>query len=154
MAPLDWSKSAHVKIPPDVVFAWMTNFQEDDHGRTAFVKGTGASKKYTKKPSKRTVLSSEGNHVHILDEWGGRKFDMQLELVPLDRTVKVQGPMGYFAIWKAVPDNGGTKVEAQISLHMKGLRGLLAPLFRKRFYRDLEYDFNGHISDLQDTEGA
>ncbi len=154
MAPLDWSKSTHVNIPPDVVFSWMTDFQEDDHGRTAFVKGTGAPKIYLKKPSKRTVVSREGNNVKIHDQWGGRKFDMQLELVPLDRTVKMQGPMGYSATWKAVPDQGGTKVEAQISLHMKGFRGLLAPLFRKKFYRDLEYDFNGHISDLQDTEGA
>lgn len=153
MAPLNWSKTAHVNIPPDTVFAWMTNFQEDDHGRPAFVKGSGAPKKYTKKQSKRTVVSSKGNHVSIHDEWGGRKFDMELDLVPLDRTVNMKGPMGYVAVWKAVPDEGGTKVEAHISLPMRGFWGLLAPLFRKKFYRDLEYDFNGHISDLQDTDG-
>ncbi len=153
MAPLHWTKATRVNVPPDAVFAWMTDFQEDDHGRPAFVKGAGSPKTYTKKASKRTVVSRSGNMVSIHDEWGGRKFDMELELVPLDRTVNMKGPMGYTAVWKAIPDAGGTKVEAIVSLNMKGFWGLLAPLFRKKFYRDLEHDFNGHISDLQDSIG-
>ena len=149
MRTVTWSKSTQVKAPPSTVFEWMTDFQEDDHARHAFVVGSGAKKTYTKKPSKRTIVSRSGNSVKILDEWGGRKFPMDLELVPLDRTVKMKGIMGYEAVWKAQPDEGGTKVEANVSLTAKGLWGLLLPLFRKRFIRELEQDFAGHIADLE-----
>jgi hypothetical protein len=150
MADLKWSKSAQVPFPPDAVFAWMTDFQEDDHGRPAFVKGSGAPKKYTKKPSHRQVLERSGNSVHILDKWGGRTYDMRLELKPLDRSVEMKGPWNWHAVWKAAPHEGGTKVEASVDMRVGGFAGLLMSLFKKSFYRDLEYDFNGHISDLQD----
>jgi hypothetical protein len=155
MAELKWTKSARVPYPPDTVFEWMTDFQEDDHGRPAFVKGTGApAKKYTKKPSKRTIVSRSGNNVKILDYWGGRTYDMDLELVPLDRTVNMKGPWNYQAVWKAVPDEGGTKIEAEVGIKIGGFAGLLMGLFKKKFYRDLEYDFAGHMSDLQDSLGG
>lgn len=149
MAKMQWSQSSRVKASPDTVFAWMTDFQEDDHGRPSFVKGSGAPKTYTKKPSKRMIVSREGNKVKILDEWGGRKFDMNLELIPLDRTVDMKGPMGYHAVWKAVPDEGGTKVEASVNFEVRGFWGLLFRLFRKKFYRELNQDFAGHIADLE-----
>jgi hypothetical protein len=149
MSAITWSKSTRVKASPDTVFAWMTDFQEDDHARHAFVVGSGAKKTYTKKPSKRTVVSRDGNKVKIHDEWGGRKFEMNLELFPLEREVKMTGPFGYQASWKAVPDEGQTKIEAHVELHMKGLMGFLAPLFRGRFIRELEQDFAGHIADLE-----
>jgi hypothetical protein len=149
MAPLTWSKSQHVNATPDRVYEWMTDFQEDDHGRPAFIKGSGATKTYTKKPSKRTIVSREGNNVKIKDEWGGRTFEMDLELMALDRTVKMTGPYGYEAVWKAVPDEGGTKVEAAISLSPKGFFRFIMGFFKKRFFRELEQDFQGHIADME-----
>lgn len=149
MAKMQWSQSSRVKASPDTVFAWMTDFQEDDHGRPAFVKGSGAPKKYTKKPSKRTIVSRDGNKVRIHDEWGRRKFDLDLELIPLDRTVDIKGPMGYHAVFKAVPDEGGTKVEASVAFEVKGFWGLLFGLFKKKFYRELNQDFAGHVADLE-----
>ena len=154
MAELKWSNSAQVKFPPDAVYAWMTDFQEDDHGRPAFIKGSGAPAKVYKKPSKRTIVSRSGNNVKILDVWGGRTYDMDLELVPLDRTIIMKSQWNYHAVWKAVPHEGGTKVEAEVDMKVGGFAGLVMGLFKKKFYRDLSYDFNGHISDLQDSLGA
>jgi len=151
MAPIAWSKSARVEVSPDAVFEWMTDFQVDDHGRPAFVRGSGAAKTYTKKPSKRTLLSREGNKVKILDEWGGRHFEMDLELVPLDRQVNMIGPFGYAAVWKAVPDGDATKVDANVVLNVKGFMGFIMGFFKKRFYRELDQDFAGHIADLKDS---
>lgn len=151
MAPIAWAKSAHVDASPDAVFEWMTDFQVDDHGRPAFVKGSGADKTYTRRPSKRTILSRDGNKVKILDEWGGRHFEMDLELLPLDRTVKMLGPFGYEAVWTAVPDGAGTKVDARVVLNVKGLMGFIMGFFKKRFRRELDQDFAGHIADLKDS---
>jgi hypothetical protein len=151
MAPISWSKSAHVNATADKAFEWMTDFQEDDHARPAFVNATGAKKAYEKKPSKRTIVSRQGNTLKILDEWGGQKFALDLELVPLDRVVKMKGAHGYQATWRAVPDEGGAKIEAQVSMNAKGLMGFFMRFFKKKFYRDLDGDFAGHIADLEDS---
>jgi hypothetical protein len=156
MAERHWTKSARVNFPPDLIFEWMSDFQEDDHGRPAYIKGSGAPAKYSKKPSKRTIVSRSGNNVKIHDQWGGKQFDMDLELAPLDRTIKMSGAWNYRAVWKAVPDSGGTKVEAEVTIRAGGLAGLLMALFmgKKKFYRQLDYDFAGHMSDLQDSLGG
>jgi hypothetical protein len=154
MAELKWTKSAHVPFPPDTVFEWMTDFQEDDHARPAYVKGSGAPAKFTKKPSKRTIVSRSGNTVKLSDLWGGRTMEVDLTLVPLDRTVNMKGPWNYQAVWKAVPDAGGTKVEAEVAMKVGGFAGFLMSLRKKSFYRQLDYDFAGHMSDLQDSLGG
>jgi hypothetical protein len=151
MAPLKWSKSADVSDSPDAVFEWMTDFQPDDHARPAFVKGSGAKKTYTSHASKRTVLARTGNHVTIHDDWGGRHFEMELDLVPLDRTVKMIGPFGYSAVWKAVPNGDGTRLEANVALDVKGFFRFIMKLFQKRFFRELDQDFAGHVADLKDS---
>ena len=42
----------------------------------------------------------------------------------------------------------------EVDMKVGGFAGLIMGLFKKKFYRDLSYDFNGHISDLQDSLGA
>lgn len=154
MAELKWSRSQVVNFAPDVVYQWMTDFQEDDHARPSFIKGTGMEKKYTKKPSKRTIVDRSGNNVHIMDYWGGRTYDMHLELVPMERTVIMKGPWNYLAVWKAVPHEGHTKIEAEVGMKIGGFAGLIMGLFKGKFYRDLAGDFAGHMSDLQDSLGG
>src|SRR5439155_21501752 len=40
--PARWSFEAHVDAPPDAVYAWMTDYSEDDHANERFRRGAGA----------------------------------------------------------------------------------------------------------------
>lgn len=148
MAPVEWHFSAVVKGASDAVFAWLSDYQSDDHNSAAFRKGAGQTKP-PKHAAKRQILSREGNTLKIHDEWGRSRFDSTVELVPLSREVKITGAHGYSAVWKAVPEGDKTKLEVHGTWAPKGFLKLFVPLLRKGFVRDMELDFKGHTAELE-----
>jgi len=42
-------------------------------------------------------------------------------------------------------------VEAEVKLDVKGFMGFIMGFFKKRFYRELDQDFAGHMADLKDS---
>lgn len=154
MAPVTWARSAVVEASPDAVFRWMSDFREDDHARPAFKRGAGV-KDDGKPGAKRTILSRDGNVVRLRDEWGRRRFELAVTVDEKARTVTIDGEHGYRAVWRAVAEGAGTRVEASTTLAPKGLFGLLAPLFAGSFRKELDRDFAGHVADLEDsTKGS
>lgn len=151
--PTSWSFQAHVPAPPDAVYAWMSDFREDDHARPAFRRGAGV-KEGDRKVSHRKVLSREGNVVTLEDSWGRERFPMKARLDPARREVRLEGQYGYHGTWRAEPDGSGTRLVSEGRLEPKGVMRLLAPLFAKAFLKQMQADFNGHVEDAKEELAA
>jgi Polyketide cyclase / dehydrase and lipid transport len=142
-----WRHEARLAASPDAVYAWMSDFREDDHAREAFLRGAG--QKPGGAASRRTVVSRDGNRVKLRDAWGRRTFEMDVELAPQAREVRLTGEYGYRATWRAEPDGAGTRVVSEGAFEPAGLMRLVAPLFARGFARQMEQDFRGHVEDLR-----
>ncbi|SRR5581483_2697618 len=142
-----WRHEALVPASPDAVYAWMSDFREDDHAREAFLRGSGA--KPGGAASHRTVVSREGNRVRLHDAWGRRSFDLDVELAPEAREVRLTGEYGYSATWRAEPAAGDTRVVVEGRLEPTGIMRLLAPLFSRGMAKQMQDDFNGHVEDMR-----
>src|SRR5581483_8174623 len=129
-----WRHEALVPASPDAVYAWMSDFREDDHAGEA---------------SHRTVVSREGNRVRLHDAWGRRSFDLDVELAPEAREVRLTGEYGYSATWRAEPAAGDTRVVVEGRLEPTGIMRLLAPLFSRGMAKQMQDDFNGHVEDMR-----
>src|SRR5688500_10820524 len=113
MGSATWRATGTVEADPDRVYAWLTDFTDDDHNSPAYTRGAGIPPDKKTKPSKREVLSREGNVLEIRDEWGGSKFTATVTLDPKARTVRIQGGMGYDSVWRATPEGSGTRVTVE-----------------------------------------
>lgn len=147
MPPVRWSLTRFVPVAPDAAYAWLTDFREDDHDRPAYRRGAGA--KPGGKPSKRSVVSRDGDVVQLRDEWDGRAFDLRVTLDAGTRSYAIEGAKwGYKATWRVEPSPGGARIRVDGEMAPKGLLGLLAPLFAKGMVREMERDLQGHVTDM------
>ncbi|MHB8604313.1 MAG: SRPBCC family protein [Thermoplasmatota archaeon] len=151
--PVEWNYAAHVRAAPDAVFAWMTEFTEDDHTRPAFRRGAGMTRPVDR-GSTRKIVSSQGDVVRVEDPWGGRGMPMKVTIDRAARATHLEGQWGYRSTWRAVADGDGTRVEVEGELAPPGLMRLFSGLFAGKMKKDLEADFNGHIADLRESLGV
>ena len=142
-----WRYEARIEAPPDAVYAWMSDFREDDHARPAFLEGSGA--KPDGRVSRREVLSRSGNRVELRDTWGKETFPMTVELVPEKRELRLTGQYGYRGAWRAEPDGAGTRVVSEGALEPSGVMRLFAPLFAGMMRKQMGADFRGHVADMR-----
>lgn len=147
--PKNWSFTARVDASPEDVFGWMSDYQHDDHANERFKRGSGA--KPDGKPSHRTVERLDDGRISVHDEWGRERFDMQVELAPSLREVRLRGQYGYHGVWRANADGAGTLVTSEGGLEPSGLMRLLAPLFAGALMKQMKADFDGHIADMRET---
>ena len=149
MAALTWSFSRVVPAPADVVYAWMIDFQPDDHGRDAFLRGTGAAP--PDKPAHRKVTPRGHDAFHLDDAWGRHRYKLDVTLERARREVHIRGQMGYQATWRAVPAGESTRVVVEGRLPSRWPVSWLMPLFAKGMLREMQQDFDGHMADLEET---
>lgn len=147
--PKTWSFRARVEAPPDAVYAWMSDHQPDDHGNADFQRGARTSEKDRAKRSHRVVERKDARHLVVKDEWGRQTFEMEVELAPEAREVRLRGQFGYRGVWKATPDGSGTVVTSEGRLEPTGFAKLFAPLFAGAFMKQMQADFDGHLEDMQ-----
>ena len=152
MGHVRWYCSGIVAAPADVVYAWLTDFTEDDHNSEAYRRGAGVKPKKGKPaaPAKRTVLSRDGNVLRIRDRWDGNDWTQTVTLDPSTHSYRVEGGFGYEAEWRAIPEGNATRVEFAGQLG-KGIVGSLMRLFSGRMQKSMESDFQGHLEDLRET---
>lgn len=148
--PSRWSFEAVVAAPPDAVYAWMSDFTEDDHARPAFKRGAGV-KPGDKRESRRHVVSRDGNRLRVEDSWGRERFGMDVELAPGAREVRLSGQYGYRGVWRALPHGGATRVVSEGSLEPTGFARFFAPLFAGMLMKQMRADFDGHIEDMRES---
>jgi len=152
MGRVTWRFSDTVRARPDDVYAWMADFAADDHATEAFKRGAAYPEKKWK-PSKRTVVSREGNVLRIKDEWGRGGFETTATLDAATRSVRIVGGLGYEATWRATPEGDGTRIEVDGKMG-RGLLGSLMKLVAGRSTREgMEKDFRGHVEDLRESLG-
>lgn len=144
---MKWRHEARIAASPDAVYAWMSDLREDDHAREAFLRGSGA------KPggpvAKRTIVSRQGDRLKVHDAWGRKAFDLEVELAPVAREVRLHGGFGYRATWRAEPDGPGTRLVVEGEMAPSGIMRLFVPLFAKGMAKEMQADFNGHVEDLR-----
>jgi polyketide cyclase/dehydrase/lipid transport protein len=148
MAGLTWDLDATVRAPPDVVYAWMTDFREDDHRSPAFRRGAKV-RENDPRDAKRVVVARKGNEVTLEDTWGRQRFRTTATLDGAQRTITIRGEFGYQAVWRAAPVAGGTRISIEGRMAPGGVFGLLLPLFAKKMRQQTEDDFRGHVADLE-----
>ena len=150
--PSSWSFEARVPAPPDAVYAWLSDYAEDDHANPRFRKGAGV-KPDDRTHNRRTVERRDERHLVVHDEWGRQRFAMEVELAPEAREVRLRGQHGYRGAWRAEPDGAGTRVVCEGRLEPTGLARLFAPLFARMLMKQMKGDFEGHVEDLRQTLG-
>lgn len=151
MAKTTWTFEAHVTASADAVYAWMTDFREDDHARPAFVRASGGKAGVQ---STRRILARAGDSVQLEDRWGRQSFRTTARLARGQREVRIEGAYGYRATWCAAPNGRGTRVTATTELDPRGFFALLLPLVAGKMRAQAEHDFRGHIADLEAELGA
>lgn len=144
--PLAWSFDATIPAPPERVYAWLSDLREDDHAHPAYLEGAGISRG---KAAKRSVLPQPGGALRVVDVRGHERFVTDVTLVPEEREVRIVGPHGYRATWRAQPEAGGTRVVCEGALAPTGLLRFLVPLFAKGMLRQTRRDFDGHVAHLR-----
>lgn len=149
MGSVSWRVSDLVDGPPDAVWAWMTDFSQDDHSTEAYRRGAGVKKA---RAASRTILSREGNVLRIEDRDGASKYVQTVTLHPERRAVHIAGQMGYDATWTATPEGHRTRLTVEGRMG-KGLVGSLMRLFQVQLQRGMERDFRGHVEDLRESLG-
>lgn len=154
MPPVRWHHDALIAAPPEAVYRWMVDFREDDHDRPAFRRGAGIPQDAPSGGSRRQIVSREGSVVTIKDSWGRRGMTMKAKLDEAARTVTLDGEMGYHSVWRAAPEGNATRLSVSGEMAPNGLFGLLMPLFRGRFLKQMAQDFEGHVEDLRESVGA
>lgn len=155
MGSARWYCSGIVAAPANVVYAWMTDFTEDDHNSDAYRRGAGVKPRNAKRgkppaPAKRTILAREGDVLTIRDQWDGNDWTQTVTLDPSTHSYRVEGKFGYEAEWRAIPEGNATRVEFAGKLG-KGLLGSLMGLFSGKMQKSMEADFQGHLEDLRET---
>ena len=150
MGSVSWRVSAVVAAPPDAVYAWMTDFTTDDHNSEAYRRGAGETKP-AKKPSRREILSREGNVLRIKDTWNGQTWEQTITLDPARRSVRIQGGFGYDSLWTATPEATATRVTVEGKMG-KGLVGsVMRVFFQGSTQKSMGKDFRGHVEDLRES---
>jgi len=146
--PRSWSFEAAVDAPPDAVYAWMTDYREDDHANADFRRGAGVSTE-DRAHSHRVVERKDATHLVVRDEWGREKFELHVELAPAAREVRLSGAFGYGAVWRAEPAGAGTRVTVRGQLAPTGFAKLFAGLFAGRMEKQMRQDFHGHLAQMR-----
>lgn len=149
MGSVTWRLSGIVAASPDAVWAWLTDFTEDDHNSAAYRRGAGETKPQ-KKPSRREVVSREGNVIRLRDTWNGSTWEQTVTLDPASRSVRIQGGFGYDATWAATPEGNATRVSVEGRMG-KGIVGSIMKLFQGSTQKSMEKDFRGHMEDLRES---
>ena len=147
--PKSWSFQARVAAPPDAVYAWMHDYQPDDHANADFQRGANVPPKDRAKRNHRVVERKDERRLVVRDEWGRQKLEMEVELAPEAREVRLRGQFGYRGVWKATPDGAGTLVTSEGRLEPTGFARLFAPLFAGAFMKQMRADFDGHVEDMR-----
>lgn len=146
--PRGWSFSARVDASPDAVYAWMSDYSEDDHANPRFKAGAGV-KPDDRTHNHRVVRRTSERHLTVEDQWGRQRFVVEVELVPERREVRISGQYGYRGVWRAEPDGAGTRVVSEGRLEPTGFARLFAPLFAGMFMKQMRGDFEGHVADMR-----
>jgi hypothetical protein len=145
-----WRFEARIDATPDAVYAWMSDYRDDDHANERFRRGAKAAD--GGEASHRVVERRDAKNLVVRDEWGRQQFTLEVQLVPEERETRLRGEWGYRSTWRAESDgNGGTKLTVDGELAPRGPMRLLAPLFAARMRRQMEQDFAGHVEDLRAT---
>lgn len=148
--PTSWSFEARVAAPPEAVYAWMSDYREDDHAREAFRRGAGVKPGDTR-VSHRRIVSREGNRVVLEDSWGRQRFPMEVELRPSAHELHLTGQYGYRGTWSAKSDGaGGAIVRSEGRVEPTGIMKLFAPLFARAFMKQMKADFEGHVAEMRE----
>lgn len=153
MKPVTWVFEGRVPASPDAVYAWLSDFCEDDHARPAYLRGAGMREGKHVKGTRR-VLAHDGNTVTIEDRWGFRSFRTRVTLDPEQRALHIAGDNGYGATWSAIPEGAGTRLIVEGRLAPTGVVGLAVPLFARGLRHQMEQDFLGHLEDLRSSLAA
>jgi len=152
--PVTWKLSGRLSARPAAVFAWMTDFREDDHNSEAYHRGAKTPEKERARAAHR-VIDVEGATLKIHDEWGTSRFDARVTVDGDAREVRIEGEFGYSSVWRAVEDGSGTRVETEGRVAPKGPGKLFLPFIGKGLMAGIERDFNGHMEEMRvDLEGA
>ena len=136
-----------VPFPRNAVFAWWTDFQEDDH------RDPGSPARST-----RIILRRSGNEVWLRDR------ATRPAPVTIDEHVTLDPPSGYTVearypgadVWYAYrfdPQEQGTRVTLEADVQPRGLGRILVPLTaawsRRYAARDLDYHLEQMAVDLR-----
>jgi hypothetical protein len=134
------------RFPRDAVYAWWTDFREDDHVRP----GSPAT-------SVREILRRQGHEVWMRDR------ATRPVRVTIDEHVTLDPPNGYAVearypgadveyAYRFEPTADGTRIVLDVSVHPRGFGRILIPLtawwWRRYTARDLEFHLEEMARDL------
>jgi Polyketide cyclase / dehydrase and lipid transport len=128
--------------PREAVYAWWTDFREDDHLRP----GSPAR-------SIRTILQRQSDEVWLQDR-ATRPIR-----VTIDEHVTLDAPNGYAVrarypgadveyAYRFEPTGDGTRILLEVSMHPRGLGHLLIPLTALWWRRYVARDFDFHMAQM------
>ncbi len=131
-----------VPFPRAAVYAWWTDFREDDH-----------RSRRSPASSRREVLRREGNEVWLRDD-GRRPVP-----VTLDEHVTLNPPNGYVVEarypgadvgyeYRFEPSANGTRISLVADLRPRHVGRVVLPLFRRRVQRYAERDTEYHLCSM------
>ena len=131
-----------VPFPRDAVYAWWTDFREDDH-----------RSQQSPASSRREILRREGNEVWLRDH------GLRPAPVTLDEHVMLDPPNGYavearypgadvrYEYWFD-PSANGTRISLVADIRPRHLGRVVLPLFRSRVQRYAERDTDYHLRSM------
>ncbi len=128
-----------VPFPRDAVYAWWTDFQEDDH-----------RSRHSPASSRREILRRDGNEVWLRD------LARRPAPVTLDEHVVLDPPNGYAVEarylgadvryeYRFEPSANGTRISLVADVQPRHVGRVLLPLFRPRVQRYAERDTDFHL---------
>lgn len=145
--PKEWKFETRVAAPPAAVYAWLSDYQNDDHTHEAFRRGSKAKK--DGKHQRRVVERKDARSLVVRDEWGSQTYTMHVELAPEAHEVRLRGQMGYSGLWKVEPDGAGSIVTSTSFVAPRGFAKIFAPLFAGMFMKQMRADFDGHVEHMK-----
>ena len=131
-----------VRFPRDAVYAWWTDFREDDH------RGPDSVAR-----SDRIILRREGNEIWLRDR------ATRPARVTIDEHVTLDPPNGYAVAtrypgaevryeYRFEPVDAGTRIVLEVRVHPRHVGRILVPLTRPWWRRYAERDTDSHLREM------
>ncbi len=137
-----------VPFPRDAVYAWWTDFREDDQGR----RGAPAA-------SRREIVRREGNELWL------RERARRPAPVTVDEHILLDPPDGYMVVarypgaearyrYRFEPIGEGCRIVLEAEVRPRHVRRILLPLVRGYLRRYAERDTDFHVRSMAEDLGA
>lgn len=132
----------------DTLFAWWTDFTEDDHAHVAFTRYG--------RVRRRVIWREPGKGAEYLDEGRALGFEVKartiVELVGRDRvSARSESNLGSLdsEYWFEALTGGGTRVTARATYHEPPKARILAPITDAVLSTLIGYDLRAHVREFE-----